>query len=831
MFLLLIHVLSLFYVQGQNNPACDTGVFHQCVYNSSEPWVQDLTQGKLSVIGTLDIDYACNALENIYYCIGDSMSNCSYGLTYVLVTALSAARYVCNQGKPGFTRNAQCFANHALLSRVEGCTTNLFNSFPNIYEISLDTQRDQLCGLFDTWSKCMSNSVNLMCDEASLMYIYSLIEATLRPSRYMLLCDIGTKSCLSSPCQNGGVCLSTFGLNYTCQCIGNYHGRHCQYIDNGTTTRQPTSEPFNTTTTTPTTDSCDIPGTMRCLSMVKPELANFFTMIGQASGQNLKEFCWSLDNVYTCIGRKLDNCSPELQLMRDFVVSAGRYICNTDSQVLARNIDCIQMLSNINLTIHCMDDSRDDMAQFFTGVKSVFTYTDEFCSLSSNWTQCYMRTVERRCTSESYIYMYNYMKYAAKPVKQALQCDIMSGVQVMNPSPEPTYVVVVSNVTSGVMTTSKDHCASSPCFYGATCISESEDFRCICPPNLFGRRCGVGVGGCPGFPCYNGGSCYTDDSGTKCLCPNVAQGPHCEGTETSVVPEPEPSYPETTPYVTPEPTGPAVNPCDSSPCFFGATCLSEFDDFKCVCPSGLYGRRCDVGNGGCPGFPCYNGGTCFADDSGSRCLCPDAYPGVHCEGSNPQPESTTESSFPTTTGIDHCASSPCYHGASCISEYNDFRCICPPKLFGRRCGVGVDGCPGFPCYNGGSCYTDESGSRCLCPDQYPGMHCEGTSQLTTTTEATTTTSTTTESSIKKCWYTGSQRTQKGRWNRWCTDNCNRGYCPSDYCTCDSRPPVLRCFAVGQNRGNPGMNDWCNNNCTPSYCPRQFCRCRRNGIGG
>lgn len=64
------------------------------------------------------------------------------------------------------------------------------------------------------------------------------------------------------------------------------------FPDNGTTTRQPTSEPFNTTTTTPTTDSCDIPGTMRCLSMVKPELANFFTMIGQASGQNLKEFCW-----------------------------------------------------------------------------------------------------------------------------------------------------------------------------------------------------------------------------------------------------------------------------------------------------------------------------------------------------------------------------------------------------------------------------------------------------------------------------------------------------------------------------------------------------------
>lgn len=38
-----------------------------------------------------------------------------------------------------------------------------------------------------------------------------------------------------------------------------------------------------------------------------------------------------------------------------------------------------------------------------------------------------MKTVERRCTPESYIYMYNYLKYSGIPVKKALQCDILSG--------------------------------------------------------------------------------------------------------------------------------------------------------------------------------------------------------------------------------------------------------------------------------------------------------------------------------------------------------------------------------------------------------------------
>lgn len=36
-----------------------------------------------------------------------------------------------------------------------------------------------------------------------------------------------------------------------------------------------------------------------------------------------------------------------------------------------------------------------------------------------------------------------------------------------------------------------------------------------------------------------------------------------------------------------------INECASSPCTFGSTCIDGIGDYKCICPPGRTGRKCE----------------------------------------------------------------------------------------------------------------------------------------------------------------------------------------------------------------------------------------------
>ena len=82
---------------------------------------------------------------------------------------------------------------------------------------------------------------------------------------------------------------------------------------------------------------------------------------------------------------------------------------------------------------------------------------------------------------------------------------------------------------------------------------------------------------------------------------------------------------------------------------------------------------------------------------------------------------------------------------------------------------------------------------------------------------------------KNCRYVGFQTSpgRRRRFNRWCRWNCNRGYCPSSLCRCDSEATdSIMCYSIGIYRRMVGMSGWCNNNCKRQYCPRNMCKCKR-----
>ena len=37
-----------------------------------------------------------------------------------------------------------------------------------------------------------------------------------------------------------------------------------------------------------------------------------------------------------------------------------------------------------------------------------------------------------------------------------------------------------------------------------------------------------------------------------------------------------------------------INECSSNPCFTGSTCVDGIDSYKCICPPGMKGDKCDM---------------------------------------------------------------------------------------------------------------------------------------------------------------------------------------------------------------------------------------------
>ncbi|XP_061431558.1 IgGFc-binding protein-like isoform X4 [Lethenteron reissneri] len=109
----------------------------------------------------------------------------------------------------------------------------------------------------------------------------------------------------------------------------------------------------------------------------------------------------------------------------------------------------------------------------------------------------------------------------------------------------------------------------------------------------------------------------------------------------------------------------------------------------------------------CASSPCQNGGTCLMNGVEYECTCPPNYNGTNCEIS-----------------LDPCASNPCQNGGTCMVTNDKFECKCPATHNGALCEILVDLCASNPCENGGTCTVEDGVLVCQCPSSYTGKHCE-----------------------------------------------------------------------------------------------------------
>lgn len=75
----------------------------------------------------------------------------------------------------------------------------------------------------------------------------------------------------------------------------------------------------------------------------------------------------------------------------------------------------------------------------------------------------------------------------------------------------------------------------------------------------------------------------------------------------------------------------SVSSCDPNPCVRGTCVALGFNSFRCNCPLGYTGVRCEIAANECLSQPCQNGGTCTDQINGYSCICTEHYTGTNCE--------------------------------------------------------------------------------------------------------------------------------------------------------------------------------------------------------
>lgn len=72
-----------------------------------------------------------------------------------------------------------------------------------------------------------------------------------------------------------------------------------------------------------------------------------------------------------------------------------------------------------------------------------------------------------------------------------------------------------------------------------------------------------------------------------------------------------------------------IDDCAERPCLLGAACTDLVNDFKCACPSGFTGKRCETKIDLCADSPCENG-ICVDKLFSRQCVCHPGWTGRFC---------------------------------------------------------------------------------------------------------------------------------------------------------------------------------------------------------
>ncbi|KAH3795500.1 protein crumbs homolog 1-like [Dreissena polymorpha] len=347
-----------------------------------------------------------------------------------------------------------------------------------------------------------------------------------------------------------------------------------------------------------------------------------------------------------------------------------------------------------------------------------------------------------------------------------------------------------------------NECDPDPCVNNATCVDRLNDFTCICPIGMSGKRCEIqATTGCESDPCKNGATCVAMETvgNYRCTCMPGFEGQHCEVNVDDCVSHACKDFQVCVDLVDGHrcecPQGrdgpdclTLTDACISNPCQNNAVCEHEVDRYKCECTKGYTGINCEIQVDACIPNPCYHGATCettFTPNPGFRCQCAEGFLGPRCQGK-----------------LANCVSNPCFNNGSCLENINiaGFTCLCRSNFTGSLCELAMEGCLAMGCSNGGSCARSNEGNQCQCLPGWEGERCQ--------------------TDVDECWNSpckngGQCINLAGTYLCICTDFWTGKACDVDELECSSSPCLNRATCVEVTGGPPSCT------CVPGTTG-QFC---------
>ncbi|XP_003944187.2 protein crumbs homolog 1 isoform X1 [Saimiri boliviensis] len=155
-----------------------------------------------------------------------------------------------------------------------------------------------------------------------------------------------------------------------------------------------------------------------------------------------------------------------------------------------------------------------------------------------------------------------------------------------------------------------DECFSNPCIHG-NCSDSVAAYHCRCEPGYAGANCEVAIDHCRSHQCANGATCISDTNGYSCLCLGNFTGKFCRQRRL--------------------PSTVCGNERTNLTCYNGGNCTEFQAELKCMCWPGFTGERCEKDIDECASDPCVNGGLCQDLLNKFQCLCDVAFAGERCE--------------------------------------------------------------------------------------------------------------------------------------------------------------------------------------------------------
>lgn len=533
--------------------------------------------------------------------------------------------------------------------------------------------------LFSNGCFCQNGAT---CDAQNCMCInyYTGSSCEVKP-----LCDPSN----TNPCQNGGSCMDTCtqasGLTagtecvagssaYTCNCINNYHGTHCELANPCfTDTTHTTSSGIckNGGGCTPAANgafTCTCPSGWMGTTCEDQEYsntapcnynANKITVGGVTSHCLNNGVCVNSPNHPFCTD---ESCCQDPHFSCDCENSYHGSRCQNEPPC-TRNSGFGDCKTDNSQTASCVNGNGGaHTCTCQNGYSGDLCEIEPPCSASGNW-----------CLQNSPI-DFSYCKNGATCTNNAggqIQLSCTCAGQYIGKSCEiaPT-------------------CVGSPgiCQNGGVCVDNTPvSYQCNCVNGYSGNNCEIAPP-CNQNPCVANqhDQCENVNGEAVCVCKTGFNGKHCQNVIADV---------------NDECVGfPAEPNC-------GGLCVNG----ECqTCQNGFYGKYCQFSSP-CDVNPCQNSGTCIPGTDGSyTCTCVNHFHGKSCQLAPP------------------CTTNPCQNSGICTNLDNGgFSCACVNNWQGTVCDEEaslIHTCQANPCQNSG--VWTQTTQTCACVNFYHGPRCE-----------------------------------------------------------------------------------------------------------